>query len=52
MAEKPCYKCAGSGVTEKTEHTVVTDEKGVQTPQKHQFTSPCSACGGSGKVYS
>lgn len=52
MGEQACYKCAGSGLTEKERYSVTTDENGNQTPQREAYISPCEACGGSGRIHS
>ncbi|MGW1764686.1 hypothetical protein ACWCQL_11520 [Streptomyces sp. NPDC002073] len=50
MSDTPCQPCAGSGLTEHTEHSVETDEKGHQRPVVRQWTGSCNNCHGSGKA--
>jgi DnaJ-class molecular chaperone len=46
----PCYACAGSGVTTRTRHSVVTKPDGTQEPRIETYTGPCSTCHGSGRI--
>lgn len=45
-----CPACGGGRVTEKIEHTVETDSRGVQVARERKYLSPCGRCGGAGEV--
>ncbi|MFC1418565.1 hypothetical protein [Streptacidiphilus cavernicola] len=50
MADRPCNACGGSGGTFKIEYTYESDGKGGMVPVARQIYSPCSNCGGSGRI--
>ncbi len=45
-----CTGCGGTGLTEKIDYEITTDEKGEQTTITHRYLSQCSGCGGTGEV--
>ncbi|WP_181799465.1 hypothetical protein [Kitasatospora acidiphila] len=45
-----CYACGGSGVTEQTRHSVITNPDGTQEAVTETYTGPCSTCHGSGRI--
>ncbi len=48
--ERDCDACGGTGLTDKTQHTVDLDENGHQVHVQRSFVSSCTHCSGAGKV--
>ncbi|GAA2827138.1 hypothetical protein GCM10010441_59450 [Kitasatospora paracochleata] len=51
MPEQQCPACGGTGVTERTDHTMELDADGKQVPTVHRYTAQCSTCGGTRVVH-
>jgi hypothetical protein len=50
MGGQQCGACGGYGVTEKIEYTYERDAGGNDTAVEHRYISPCTSCGGSGRI--
>lgn len=50
MADQACSACGGTGGTFKTEYSIELDSNGNQVSVARQTYSPCSNCGGSGRI--
>ncbi|WP_160311583.1 hypothetical protein [Streptacidiphilus melanogenes] len=50
MPDQPCNACSGQGGTDKVEYTYETDSDGKLVAQEHRYYSPCTSCGGSGRI--
>jgi RecJ-like exonuclease len=53
MAEQQtqrCYACGGTGVVDRTEHTIVTNPDGTTRADQRTVTARCGHCSGSGQI--
>lgn len=48
--EQTCNGCGGTGMTDKIVYEIELDENGNQKAVARHIMTPCSRCGGSGRL--